>query len=146
MAATNDVVNCSKCEKEIDIDEDRFLFCTNKKCKKCFHKKCSNVSDLNYKKYLKDKHKIWFCDSCLNTETEKLQIRHATRSTTKEPETTVAEVHMQPSNQESTPIQGTQNNDSIQLKDMNVFMKEIHVIVKEIRVEQANICKNKQNA
>lgn len=81
MAATNDVINCNKCKKEIEIEDDKFLFCTNKDCKKCFHAQCVNLSDLKYKKYAKEKHKVWFCENCVNLETEKIQIRHSITNT-----------------------------------------------------------------
>lgn len=138
MAATNDVVNCNKCEKEIDFDGDKFLFCTNKKCKKCFHPKCAKISDLQYKQYLKDKHKVWFCESCLSVETEKLHIRHSTHTIEKQSVETAALIHSEPPPNQAQVVLN-QSNDSIQLNDMNVFMKEIHGIVKEIRVEQTNM-------
>lgn len=95
---------------------------------------------MKYKQYLKDKHKVWFCENCLNVETEKLHIRHSTHTTEKQSVETAALIQFEPP-PNTAQIVLNQSNDSIQLNDMimNVFMKEIHGIVKEIRVEQTNM-------
>lgn len=145
MAANNDsVIICDKCvicEKEINIEDDKFLICSNKKCRKCFHPKCIHLSEIKFKKYEKDKHKVWFCEACLDVQTEKIHQRHpATRGFTKTSETTVAQVHETTSKPDSEPIQMNKITSPEQVNDVK-FMKEIHRIVKEIRDEQSNMHK-----
>lgn len=146
MAANNDDVitfeKCTKCGDNINAEDDKYLICSNGKCRKCFHPKCASVSDKDFKKYEKDKHKVWFCSKCLSDQTEKLQIRHPeTRLFSKTSAKTVIDVHQEASScSDSEPIQVNKNKKQQQINDSK-FMKEIHCIVKEIRNEQANMHK-----
>lgn len=141
MAATDIDVFCGSCEKIIVIEVEKHVFCKGS-CKKFYHRKCGTVSEIEYKKYQKDKHKVWFCEKCVDDRTEIITERRLstqgvfsrTSKTTPVPETTNTTIK-ETAIFHSVPL----DVDVTDISNMKSFMNEIHSIVKEIRLQQIDM-------
>lgn len=139
MAATDIDVFCGSCEKVLLIDVERHLICKGS-CKKLFHKQCAKISDIEYKSYQKDKHKIWFCEKCVEDRSELINERRLSTHLpfSRPSKNTPASVNI---NTETiaTAVVVTAPKDDV--TEMRIFMNEIHSIVKDIRLQQIDMKK-----
>lgn len=148
MSATSEDVLCSECKKVVNIDVEKFVYCVNKKCMEYYHKKCSNITDTDYKKYSKDKHKVWFCKKCVREQSEIVWRRsipgHSKTNTRKEvvtsPESPIQVVEtitvhavVHASNEEND----TTNSSNVPVHQPDsVVINNIHTMVKEMNSRQ----------
>lgn len=152
MSATSEDVLCSECKEVVNIDVEKFVFCANKKCMKYYHKKCSKITDADYKKYSKDKHKVWFCKKCVREQSEIVWRRSI-------PSSSKADTHKEVVTSSESPVQAAEtitvhadvhvvskeksiNDDVTKPKKVpiqqsdSVVINNIHTMVKEMNSRQ----------